>query len=1239
MIKHTPAILFFAFLSFIPPALADICLPEGQGNTCTANDFTLTESLASGPTSCTEGEIIPGGITLRVGMEPTANKRYDIGVFVGNSDQSPIGGNSCTFSSLSPLEPTFDGLSGSGPYRELDGNACGDTLKSDGEVFHTVVLTDVLCKDENNDGKLDLSYALTWKSSAGSCPDPLDPENFISLPLNKCVEWVGDIDEIIVIPPPPEPAIRVNKTVSPNVIHFGGDVSYTVSVQNEGVVTVELTSLQDDKFGDLDGQGTCTLPQTIDAGNSYICVFNRTLPNRTNELHTNTVTASAFHEDITVEDSDSATVDVIDPSTGSIGQLVWRDLNGDGIYQTSEPGIDGVTIDLKDVTGTVIKTATTALGGAYSFLSLSGDTYQVVVTDKANILNKLVLTGGVEPHDVILTPTQIYTEANFGYTKATLALTKTATPFTLYAPGGLVKYAVVVANTGPLDIQLFELFDNKFFDLDGQGTCIARIATPQLIPVGASYQCEFEQTITGSPGDTHTNTLIAVAGDFHGHTLVAANNAEVHFIDSSSGAIGNFVWHDRNGDGIPEIDEPGIDHVTLELWEDSNSDGNYDTFIAEDSTLGAGHYDFLNLPAGDYQVRVTDIGEVLRGTILTGGPEPHNVSLAPGTVFANADFGYDTEPLPEIETSKAPSPSVIKAPGEKVTFTYEITNIGQTDVVALELIDSQFGNLEGLGDCGLLQSVLVGKTYSCTFDEFITGATGDTHTNTIATSAEDANGRTAHSTAAAEVLIVDPKSSSIGDLIWNDINANGLVDTGETGIPNVTVALTQTGITAVVTATTGPSGIYNFTNLAAGTYAVQVTDTNKVLTGKVLTGGTAPHNVNLGTEEIYVNADFGYSQAVIEVLKIGDPSTIFEPGGLVSYTITVNNRGFLPVTLKSLIDDVFGDLNGQGDCVIPQIIAVGASYSCSFDQTISGNAGDQHSNTVTANAIDDDGNNIEDDASFLVFIHEPILVRNSAIGFIVWDDENADGVKQDTEPGLRSVTIELRHDSDSNGSYETVVSEHPTLANGLYLFANLEPGDYQVNVTDVFGIVAGMTLTGGTEPHLVSLGDHKLYLEANFGYHRPIDPSPRPISIVGVLVWDDKNADGKKDSLEPGISSVTLDLMRDTNIDGNYDTVVATTTTQVEGYYVFKRLPAGDYQVRVTDRNGVVLNSTLTGGVEPHPLTLGDKQLYPTANFGYFRPPTPSVPAAPIPTLSLSLLSVMAGLLALLSVAVIRRRV
>ena len=64
-------------------------------------------------------------------------------------------------------------------------------------------------------------------------------------------------------------------------------------------------------------------------------------------------------------------------------------------------------------------------------------------------------------------------------------------------------------------------------------------------------------------------------------------------------------------------------------------------------------------------------------------------------------------------------------------------------------------------------------------------------------------------------------SAEIGDYVWKDLNQNGIQETGEPGIPGVTVTLTN-AFGSPVTTTTDANGLYHFLNLPPGTYTVTV---------------------------------------------------------------------------------------------------------------------------------------------------------------------------------------------------------------------------------------------------------------------------------------------------------------------------------------------------------------------------------------------------------------------------------
>jgi hypothetical protein len=105
----------------------------------------------------------------------------------------------------------------------------------------------------------------------------------------------------------------------------------------------------------------------------------------------------------------------------------------------------------------------------------------------------------------------------------------------------------------------------------------------------------------------------------------------------------------------------------------------------------------------------------------------------------------------------------------------------------------------------------------------------------------------------------------------------------------------------------------------------------------------------------------------ITVTKTPTPASLSEPGGRVSYAVVVRNTSTVDaVTISSLVDNMFGNLNGQGNCTVPRTIAPGGSYSCSFSATLAGNADDNHVNIVTASGLDDDNEPVRDSGNATV---------------------------------------------------------------------------------------------------------------------------------------------------------------------------------------------------------------------------------------------------------------------------------
>lgn len=105
--------------------------------------------------------------------------------------------------------------------------------------------------------------------------------------------------------------------------------------------------------------------------------------------------------------------------TGSVGNLVWNDSDGDGIQDPGEGGLAGIAIDLYHIdngyySGLPTATTVTDTNGQYSFSGLGAGDYDVSVISP---IGSVLTTAGTGVLSVALGAGQAFTGANFGLNK------------------------------------------------------------------------------------------------------------------------------------------------------------------------------------------------------------------------------------------------------------------------------------------------------------------------------------------------------------------------------------------------------------------------------------------------------------------------------------------------------------------------------------------------------------------------------------------------------------------------------------------------------------------------------------------------------------------------------------------------------------------------------------------------------------------------------------------------------
>jgi hypothetical protein len=344
--------------------------------------------------------------------------------------------------------------------------------------------------------------------------------------------------------------------------------------------------------------------------------------------------------------------------------------------------------------------------------------------------------------------------------------------------------------------------------------------------------------------------------------------------NTGTGAIGDRIWMDANGDGVQNPGEPGLGGVMVTLVNlgPDGITGTADDTTNTTTTAADGTYSFTGLAAGACQVTVNN-GSTPAGTTPTGDPDgvfdnmtTTPIMLAPGDVYVNADFGYQPSSgstigsmvyfdanadgttngndygLAGVTVSLLNSNwQVVATTGTGTNGQYRFTGVQAgtftvwvSDTYGVLTLMQQSGDPDGPGSLDSGSTLAVNGTNSTLDRDFGYTAIGQTTTTAL-----------------------------IGDTVYLDRNGNGSPDPGE-GLGGVTVSLTATNGFVLKPTVTDPNGDFTFGGLLAGTYAVVVAQNTLPGTSGQLTntqdpdGGTPSQaTVTLTAGQINLTTDFG----------------------------------------------------------------------------------------------------------------------------------------------------------------------------------------------------------------------------------------------------------------------------------------------------------------------------------------------------------------------------------------------
>ncbi|MFP4031440.1 MAG: SdrD B-like domain-containing protein [Desulfococcaceae bacterium] len=390
-------------------------------------------------------------------------------------------------------------------------------------------------------------------------------------------------------------------------------------------------------------------------------------------------------------DLDAGLIPDVPPLT--IGDLVWVDANDNGLPDPGE-GRAGVRLTLQDADGRVLAETVAGANGDYAFADLPPGDYRVTVD--SNTLPPGVVPisdpdGGLDNLADVVNLSGDRLDVDFGYGPD---LPPEPTP----APPP-------VDPTARLGDRVWEDMDGdgiqdedepgfpgvtvRLFDAAGTGVLAETVTDADgrylffgLTP--GAYQVEFArppgyvfapqgQTGPGRDSNPDPDTGRTNASLSPGAAVL---DVDAGLIPTRRIVLGDFVWRDGNGNGLPDPGE-GLGGVRVVLTDGAGA------VIAETVTDEAGGYRFPDLPPGDYGVRVD-------GGTLPDGLEPFVDPEGPADGAArlpdqnadnlDVDFGYrPVGPPPDLGGAVKTAADLDGGellPGDEIAYAVTLRNEG-----------------------------------------------------------------------------------------------------------------------------------------------------------------------------------------------------------------------------------------------------------------------------------------------------------------------------------------------------------------------------------------------------------------------------------------------------------------------------------------------------------------------------------------------------------------------------------
>jgi uncharacterized repeat protein (TIGR01451 family) len=674
---------------------------------------------------------------------------------------------------------------------------------------------------------------------------------------------------------------------------------------------------------------------------------------------------------------------------------------------------------------------------------------------------------------------------------------------------------------------------------------------------GHSGDVGFDVTVPGSYAGSYVENC---ADASFGGGPSFAEACSISLVEGNN-RIGDTVWRDENNNRAQDGGESGLADITVSLILDRDGDGVRDVdewpVMTATSSI-TGYYMFSDLPNGAFLVEVDrDDPDLPFGYSTT--TEPAYAVLLSGGDFLDADFGFG--PALSVNKSLLMSPAL---EDRDITYVIDVTN-------------RRPGNGTGQpAACTVAAWAGGGSTGSSPKDFTASGnAFGSDGPDWLYASADFATGANKYIIGTTYQPGNPSGNITKVEAVFHLYMSRALVDDfASAQLLNGAVILTQTSTTPAV-AQTGPfrtavlNGQVGIDN--AGLVVWDITNF-----GPVGSWDWTDFALNLSLR-LDLQKDGGADDGILYLDALGfrittdqtcgSPSDTLDPVPLVD-VYDASKLQFLSAEppASTVTTGLANPYANTGRITWANLGPLYAGQTQSVVVTFRGleppsNSPISITNTATvsgARFIDSQPAN--DDTNDAV----TTLYPTGSIGDRVWNDNGAgggtaaNGIQDGGEAGIPGVIVELYA-----GNGTTLLMTTTTSITGYYLFAGLTDGDYVVRVNTAS--LPGTTFTQTGDPERpdancsggnrcdnqspVTLSGSSDLTNRDFGYRVP--------NTIYGNIWEDNNADASQQAGENGLAGVTVRLYN------NSGGLIATTTTDAAGDYVFSDLNDGSYYVQV----------------------------------------------------------------------------